>query len=117
MKRDNDYIREFLLETEQDNRHIILAVLTLSSDEAAEKRYYHAELLCDAGLFVRTSSGVYRMTNQGHDYLEAIRNEGIWEQTKEYVAGSGGSATLEIFKDLATGLLRKKIEQHTGMVL
>ena len=60
---------------------------------------------------------VFRMTNQGHDYLDAIRDNGIWTKTKAAVAETGGSATLEIVKALALGFLKKKIETHTGIQL
>jgi len=57
------------------------------------------------------------MTSQGHDYLDAIRNDGIWQRTKEAVAETGGSAALEIIKAVALGLVKQKLEKHTGIEL
>ena len=76
---------------------------------------YHLQLLCDAGLMAQVGQAGFRMTNQGHDYLDAIRDDGIWRKTKNIVAETGGNATLEIVKSLAVGFLKKKIEQHTDI--
>ena len=56
-------------------------------------------------------------TNSGHDFLEAIRDNTIWNSTKTAVAEIGGGATLDIIKRLAIGLLKTKIEKHTGIAL
>ena len=85
----------------------------MSEDE--HKRRYHAALLCDAGLMVQSGDHAFRLTNQGHDHLEAIRDPGLWAKTKDAIAETGGNATLEIMKDLAVGFLRKKIQQNTGI--
>ncbi len=58
---------------------------------------------------------LFRITPLGHDYLDAVRDEGIWAQTKKAVADTGGNATIEIVKALATGFLKKKISQQTGI--
>lgn len=117
MKRDNDYIRDMLFEAEADESHLFLAVLTMGADQKATKKHYHAELLCDAGLLVSSNKGVYRMTSQGHDYLDAIRDEGIWKQTKDAVAEAGGSVALEITKAVAIGFVKTKLSKHIGFDL
>ncbi len=80
------------------------------------KRYQHAELLCDAGFFEAVNEGVYRMTNQGHDYLEAVRNNTIWEKTKVGASVIGG-ATLNIMKDLAVAYLKQEAKAKLGLDL
>lgn len=82
-------------------------------------------LMADAGLIskdeiILDSSGRlaetdYRLTNYGHDFLDAMRDEGIWSRTKDAVAQSGGNATLEIVKTIATGFLKKQIRDRTGI--
>ena len=59
----------------------------------------------------------YRLSNDGHDFLKAIRSDGVWSQTKKIVAESGGNATLELIKTLATSFLKKEIEDRTGLKL
>ena len=50
----------------------------------------------DAGYITEESNEVYRLTSQGHDFIESIRDEGIWNKTKAMVSETGGNATLEI---------------------
>jgi CheY-like chemotaxis protein len=117
VKRDDDYLRQLLLEFEAQPDCLVLIVSHMSMSHEERKRQYHVQLLCDAGLMAPVKNATFRMTMQGHDYLDAIRQDGIWEKTKNAVAETGGSASLEIVKALAMGFLKKKIEQHTGMAL
>jgi DNA-binding PadR family transcriptional regulator len=89
----------------------------MNGDPDNTRRHYHFMLLEDAGLVRETGSGYYRLTAQGHDFLDAIRDEGIWARTKDAVQKTGGNVTLEILKTLATALLKKKVSQHTGIEL
>jgi len=119
MKRDDDYLRKLLLEFERQDDWRILDERNTDGPPSSEesKREHHIDLLCDNDYMVKLSSRAYRLTNQGHDYLQAIRDEGIWAETKRAVAETGGSATLEILKNLALGFLKKKISDHTGLAL
>lgn len=80
---------------------------------------YQLWLMAQSGWIEPHSSDVryFRISPIGHDYLDAIRDEGIWKRTKEAVRETGGSATLEIVKSLATGFLKQKISQHTRIEL
>ena len=120
MKRDNDYLRNLLFKIESNDGYLIFAPLTFGMSDEQQKEYYHVQLLCDAGYLVKlrdTENSGYRLTSQGHDFIDTIRDIGIWEKTKEAVAETGGNATLEIFKTLAHGLLKKKVANHTGIEL
>ena len=64
-----------------------------------------------------TGEGTYRLSNQGHDFIEAIRDKGIWEKTKKAVTETGGNATLEMVKIIASGFLKEKLSKHTGIEL
>ena len=115
MKRDDDYIRELLLEAENDDGCLVHAVYTKDEDHEEQRRWCHVMLLCDHGYMAPESETGFRMTAEGHSYLDAIRDETIWKRTKEAVAEGGGSATLEILKTLAIGFLKTKIKEHTGV--
>ncbi|MET4101175.1 hypothetical protein ABIE58_000591 [Roseovarius sp. MBR-78] len=120
-KRDLDRMREILLHVESGEN-------PSGWFEARGDRFfvdadeYQIALLEQAG-FLETDFGTLgsaipddvRITFPGHDYLDAIRSESIWQETKDAVADTGGNATLEILKALAVGLLKKKIAQHTGI--
>lgn len=120
MKRDNDYLRELLFKTENSDDYLIFAIPTLGMSPGEQKAYYHIQLLSDAGYVVKvrdTENSGHRLTFQGHDFIEAIRDEGIWEKTKKTVAETGGNATLEMVKAIASGLLKKKLSEHAGIDL
>jgi len=104
-----------MLETEANERSLIFIPETFPVTSEQDKRRYHALLLCDAGLFQRESTDSFRLTSAGHDFIEAMRDEGIWKKTKDAVAQTGGNATLEIVKKIATGFLKKQIKDRTGL--
>ena len=116
MKRDDDYIRTLLIEAEASNDPYILALMTLKPSEDKLRRHVHAEWLADAGFFLEVNNGVFRITNQGHDYLAAIRNDTVWAKTKEGAAKVGG-VTLNMMKDIAVSYLKKEIAEKTGLDL
>ena len=115
MRRDDEYIRELLFKIESADEDLFYVFLTMGMPVEARKEHYHVQLLCDEGLLYQVSDSAYRLTSQGHDFIEAIRDKGIWEKTKEAVAETGGNATLEIVKTLALGFLKTKISKHTDI--
>lgn len=137
MKRDLSRIREILLKCEgSESVWFDLIFHWPGYDEPQhsvsspwnESDQYQIALMEDAGLveikrkqdhdnegFVFARE--FRLTHSGHDYLDAIRDQGIWAKTKATVADTGGSATLEIVKSLAIGYLKKKISTATDIEL
>ncbi|WP_172294197.1 DUF2513 domain-containing protein [Pseudoruegeria sp. HB172150] len=114
MKRDDDYIRELLFAAEAEDDPHVIAVKTLGADQEEVRRIYHIDLLSDAGLMVETGKGVFRLTNQGHDYIEAIRSDTVWKKTKEGAQAVGG-ATLNMMKDMAIAYLKKEAAEKLGI--
>jgi predicted transcriptional regulator len=104
MKRDSDLIREILLEIEEhpgpDGQLIRLKI----ADHAAAEISYHIGLLKEAGLInaVVFSGDDQRtwyatgMTMQGHEYLDAIRDDTRWNQLKKALIKAGASLPLAI---------------------
>lgn len=118
MIRDAEYIRQMLLELEAADEPYLMMPIPLPEEEPAEvKKRYHMELLVDAGLLVRAQHGDdYRLTNQGHDFIEALRQDKIWQKTKEGVLAVGG-ATLGMMKDIAVGYLKREASTQLGLDL
>ncbi|WP_208348092.1 DUF2513 domain-containing protein [Pseudaestuariivita rosea] len=121
-KRNLDRIRELLLmaeETELDpdddfNSGYIDLMSQISPEDGYQLLLMRDERLIegkDANL------GLFRLTAAGHNYLDSMRDEGVWSKTKKAVAETGGNATLEIVKKIAVGFLEKKIEDKTGLKL
>lgn len=136
MKRDWDVVRSILLglEKEEDvfTRYIPEGIpeslrKTKSDDEKHiyYRHYEHVALLIEAGLVKGISAGIYsdgqlpaivftayqpyRLTWEGHEFLDAIRDANVWRSIKDTVANKGGSLTFDIIKELGVSLLKSAI--------
>jgi len=84
---------------------------------------HHVKLLLGAGLLERVGAVPsnerfkVHLSWDGHDFLDAVRDDGIWNKTQEQVAETGGSAEREVVKALAIGFMKQKISHHTGFEL
>jgi hypothetical protein len=123
MRRDMDLVRNILLATEADEgdpRGWIK--LELSADPSLLA--YHVQLLDEAGLLVaqdlqHLGPGGYRflpkrLTWEGHEYVDNIRDPEVWRKAKEGAAGVGGFS-LEMLGALARGLIKTKVKDLTGI--
>ena len=116
MKRDNDLIRQILLDTERQKDWLIFVLKDLAPSDDDRKSGYHVHLLTDAGLMTQISDSGFRMTNQGHDYLDAIRSDTIWNKTKTGAAKLSGT-TLGMMKDIAIAYLKQEAAVKLGIEL
>ena len=116
MTRDDDLVRRILLDLEAHEGWRIVYERILSPEPEENRFDYHLQLLCDAGFMKQIDSFAYRMTNQGHDYLEAIRSDTIWNKTKVGAAAVGGM-TLGMMKDLAVSYLKQEVAEKLGIAL
>lgn len=131
MKRNWDLIRWILDQAEScqgghpivltigiyNGAHIPLDIGELDFGEVCE----HILLLGDAGLaevreLGRTYEGsagvaIDRLTMNGHDFLEAAKNDTIWNKAMNTVKEKGGSVTLGVL----TQLLSTLAKQHFGL--
>lgn len=116
MKRDDDLIRDLLFEAEASDQPYLLAVMSMNPSEAHLKRHMHAVWLSDAGFFQQVNDGVFRITNQGHDYLAAIRDDSVWKKTKE-AASTAGGVGLGVMKDIAVAYVKQELSTRLGLSL
>lgn len=106
MKRDMSVIREVLLLCEQSSAGLFASMCT--SQEEKDMYGYHVQLLDDAGYIkanVKNSSGghavfiyVERMTWQGTELLESLRNESVFKQAMKRLAQSAGAFSIALFQ-------------------
>ena len=85
---------------------------------ADPERYHQARLLYEAGFieedaYYASRRGSFthefhieRLTNDGHDFLDSIRNDRVFTTVKEKMATVGGAASLAIVKALAEGVTK-----------
>jgi hypothetical protein len=129
VKRDLGLIRDLLLRLEALPMGMYGAE-TISPDslKVAVEGYdeediaYHPSLLQERGLIevpdAQPMIGIVftRLTWEGHDFLDAVRDPEIWRKTKQSM-DSVGSFSFELVKDLAKGLIKTQLENYTGVKL
>jgi len=122
MKRNWDTIREVLTHLEEVTPDRSLQLSNFPSERAAEISY-HMELLMEAGLVNGQMSKILgtgphnflalRLTWQGHEFLDTIRSDTVWQKTQKSFTGSGISMTFDLVKsvavDIAASLLKSAI--------
>ena len=113
MKRDFDLIKLLLrtLEGEQPKPDL--------SSYSEEQILYPHVLMQEAGLivaqFYRGGSGqisgarLERLTNLGHDFLDASRSDTVWAEFKHAVVKVGGSITIPVAVELLKKLVKTKL--------
>jgi hypothetical protein len=127
MKRDMDLVRDLLLAIENHptlaDGSNALAVDTPEElglpDRSLEEIYYHLDMMIKKGLVdgeLNQMEIISGLTWDGHDFLDSIRDPVIWQATKDGAKKAGGFS-LELLGALAKGLIKKKIEEHTGVQL
>jgi hypothetical protein len=125
VKRDFDLIRLILLDLEQssipvtqkfyyhfahDDRDAVANAIVLMLD----KKLIEAEYRPTLSRHPSDSFGKVRMTWDGHDFLNTVRDDEIWRKAKEGV-DAAGVFSFDLLKKLASGLVRTQIEKHTGI--
>ena len=128
MKRDFDLIRAILLDIEknvpavpdelgyhfdhEDQDSVAYALYLMAQKGLIEDAYN----IGDHGTHEADSYGHPKLTWDGCVFLDTVRDEEIWRKTKLGVANAG-SFSFDLLKALAKGLIKTKIEQHTGLEL
>ena len=114
MKRDLDLMRDIMLDLEamphlNNNIH---ALFPNRSQEEYEKLSFHVALLSDAG-YVKLGMVlmgynfhnyyIERITDDGHQFIQLIREDTVWNKCKKHCAEFGASLTIEILKSILVG--------------
>lgn len=118
MKRNLDLVREILLcvEAHEPARVGMLQSISPRDFTGSEaQNLYHINMLVDAG-FIKLAGrptlagdfSVHGMTMQGHDFFDAIKEQSVWDNTKERVGKIGGW-TLDIVLAVAKDEIRRRL--------
>lgn len=124
MKRDLNLIRNILLETEAAPSDM-LTVYDIADKYHVDPDLvaYQLDLLAEAGfLKVRgltiawtpdtrkyDDERIDRLTLEGHNYLDAIRNDTVWQNTLAELRNIGISVSFEIVKEIASNYLKRML--------
>jgi hypothetical protein len=113
VKRDFDLIRDILLNIEQHQSHGHFSVRLEGRDEveiSLHLKWLHEAEFVDAyNLQWTTIWQVSSLTWKGCDYLDAVRDPGIWGKVRKKLLVVGGSATIDLVKALAQGYISQKL--------
>lgn len=115
MKRDLDLLRKILLAIENaDEFYYYNGIPHLASDIGCsnlELVSFHVSLLVDNNYIEVLNISccdidyddymIKRLTADGCDYLDNVRNDTIWNKTKEAISNVGGTCALDIVKSIA----------------
>ncbi len=125
MKRNWDTIREILTRLEDlPDTDAILRLSDFSADRNFEVSY-HMELLIEAGLVEGSMSPTLgggatqfmarRLTWLGHEFLDAVRSDTVWNKTKSAFATNGVTMTFDLIKSVASDIAVAIIRSAAGV--
>lgn len=109
-----ELIRKILFTIEQ--KYVDVALYNLKIDGYDLKTVaYHCELLYEAGMIKYYNGQFYddelqnftvgSLTWEGHDFLDKIRDESIWEKTKTVMKAKGLPFVIDVIKQVATAII------------
>jgi len=111
MKRNWDVIRELLMKVEECTLPSEMIRISHFAAERAAEISYHMTLLIEAGLVkgqvLQTLDPgpkdffAQRLTWEGHEFLDAIRSNTVWERTKKLFLEKGLEMTFDLVKSAA----------------
>lgn len=126
MKRDMDLVRKILLEIEK--QYVSTALYNLEIDGYDKETIaYHCKIIYEAGLISDYNAqyasdsihdfGVGPLTWEGHDHLDKVRNNSIWEKTKEVITKKGLPLIFDTIKTVSTAIITATVEGITNSIL
>lgn len=111
MKRDMGLIRLLLLGQEGEEVDL--------SSYSEEALLYHYALAIEAGLLrgdilehkdgTLRGAAVIRMTWEGHDFIDAARNESVWKKATSILSKNGMTLSFAVLTALLTSIAKEKI--------
>lgn len=125
MKLNQDLIREILLAIEASDHDPIEWIDNFAIQNQPERLVsYHVQLLHEAGFIeaidLTTNSGYEwapkRLTYQGHQFLDGIRDPKAWRYAKE-ASKQAGTGAIEFLFQAAKAYAKNEFKKFTGLDL
>ena len=119
MERDMELVRKILFKIEE--QYISTVIIDLKIEGYAKEQVaYHCSIMCDAGLIL-SYKPVYagnqlfgftvgRLTWEGHDFLDKIRSDTVWNKVKSTIKKRGLPMILDTIKTIATTIISAMTE-------
>lgn len=119
MKRDMDLCRKILFAIEEQYVDVVLYNISIEG-YSMEEVAYHCKILRDAKLISDYgaqyasdqiySFGVGALTWEGHEFLDKVREDTIWNKTKGIISSKLLPMTLDVVKDVATSIISAAVQ-------
>ncbi len=116
-----DLCRLILFKIEDEYKSTALSHLQIDGYDI-EIIAYHCDLLFEAGLIksykpTYASDKIYffsvgALTWEGHDFLDKIRENTMWNRTKNRIKENALPMTLEVIKTIATSLINDQLSVY-----
>lgn len=121
MQRDMELIRKILFSIEEKYIDTWLSSSEIPIDGySMETIAYHCAILYDAGLVSDYKGhyagdglydfGVGRLTWEGHELLDKIKSDTVWNKTKDTIRKKGIPFVLDAVKEIATAITTAMIQ-------
>lgn len=119
MKRDMDLCRKILFKIEEEFKSTAIYNLNIDGYTMEEVAYhcnllYKAELISDyKGQYADDSIysfGVSSLTWEGHDFLDKIREDTVWNKTKSTIKDKALPMTIDVIKNIANTVISSLVE-------
>lgn len=115
MKRDMDLVRKLLLFVEENQEFDSMDSQEIELDGYSEGQIgYHLKIMVDGGLLdaqdtttndsVSYDFFIRSITLYGHEFLDAVRDAGVWNHTKKALLPIG-SASLDVVESIAVAYI------------
>ena len=105
MRRDMDLIRQIAFAVEAAGDGIDSEDIRIAGYSDAQIGY-HCELMDESGLIDTISTQtlssdfatfqIKRLTSKGHDFVDAARNDTLWNKAKTTIAATVGGVTIDV---------------------
>lgn len=123
MQRDMELVRALLLKIESATEPVDSAALEVEGFDS-ESIQYHVRLLAEAELLHAADTAnrgnryamlVFRLTWNGHEFLDAARDNTTWSKARGSIKSSIGSASLQLLQRVLLTIGAEGLRSATGI--
>ena len=123
MTRDMDLIRKILLVIEEKyiDHWLPSSDIKIEGYDSATVSY-HCAILHDAGLIYDYKQmypgvfGVSRLTWEGHEFLDKIRSDTVWNRTKSIIVEKTLPFGIDVIKEIASAITTSMVKSALQLV-
>jgi len=119
MKRDMELLRKILIAIEEQSDGTWIDNLQIDGYNDRQIAY-HCKLLYDGGYISdckiqyadddMSFFGVGRLTWDGHEFLDKVKSETVWNRTKDIIVKGGLPVAIDVIKGVTSGVVEGMVK-------